>query len=127
MSVAGISYELLHKYNVQGPRYTSYPPAPSWKNEIGPTEYEAHIKESNGILYNNDTKTIQATTTNTSTQFLITNNSKIPTFISINNNILISNTNITTIQTNSITLTTNTTKNYITSTTTNKKINPNQN
>lgn len=42
-----ISYDLLHKYNVQGPRYTSYPPAPSWSEAIGPDEYEAALKESN--------------------------------------------------------------------------------
>src|SRR5690348_16584900 len=42
-----ISAELLHKYNVQGPRYTSYPPAPSWKNDHGPADYESALKESN--------------------------------------------------------------------------------
>lgn len=45
--MADISYELLHKYNVQGPRYTSYPPAPSWKADIGPTEYESTLQQSN--------------------------------------------------------------------------------
>src|SRR5882672_7131563 len=47
MKPTEITYELLRKYNVQGPRYTSYPPAPSWKNDFGPTEYEAVIIESN--------------------------------------------------------------------------------
>jgi len=42
-----ISFELLQKYNVQGPRYTSYPPAPSWSAEIGPFDYERIIRESN--------------------------------------------------------------------------------
>ena len=28
MNVRDVSYELLHKYNVPGPRYTSYPTAP---------------------------------------------------------------------------------------------------
>lgn len=42
-----VSYELLHKYNVQGPRYTSYPPAPSWSAGIGPANYETKIAESN--------------------------------------------------------------------------------
>jgi len=42
-----ISLELLHKYNVQGPRYTSYPPAPSWSADIGPLDYEKIIEESN--------------------------------------------------------------------------------
>lgn len=42
-----LSLELLRKYNVQGPRYTSYPPAPSWKVDIGPSDYEAQIEKSN--------------------------------------------------------------------------------
>ena len=33
--------ELLDKYNVQGPRYTSYPTAPEWKDGIGPKDFEA--------------------------------------------------------------------------------------
>ena len=28
--------ELLDRYNVQGPRYTSYPTAPEWTETIGP-------------------------------------------------------------------------------------------
>lgn len=43
-----ISPELLHKYNVPGPRYTSYPPAPFWSDVIGPVDYEQVIKETNG-------------------------------------------------------------------------------
>lgn len=39
-----ITVDLLRKYNVQGPRYTSYPPAPSWNTSIGPKEYEAAIE-----------------------------------------------------------------------------------
>ncbi len=42
-----ISFDLLHKYNVQGPRYTSYPPAPSWSPEIGIKDYEQAIDRSN--------------------------------------------------------------------------------
>ena len=42
-----ISLNLLQKYNVQGPRYTSYPPAPAWSDKLGAAEYEAAIKESN--------------------------------------------------------------------------------
>src|SRR5258708_5499756 len=44
-----ISIELLRKYNVQGPRYTSYPPAPSWSDGIGPADYEAIIEQSNRV------------------------------------------------------------------------------
>ncbi|MCB4757655.1 MAG: oxygen-independent coproporphyrinogen III oxidase [Elusimicrobia bacterium] len=42
-----ISFDLIRKYNVQGPRYTSYPPAPSWSNDVGPEEYENTVLESN--------------------------------------------------------------------------------
>ena len=42
-----VPYALLHKYNVAGPRYTSYPPAPSWSEAFGPADYEALIAESN--------------------------------------------------------------------------------
>ena len=42
-----LSFELLHKYNVQGPRYTSYPPAPSWTDALGPKDYESVLEESN--------------------------------------------------------------------------------
>lgn len=42
-----VSFDLLHKYNVQGPRYTSYPPAPSWSNEIDANDYERTIAASN--------------------------------------------------------------------------------
>jgi oxygen-independent coproporphyrinogen-3 oxidase len=42
-----ISLDLLRKYNVQGPRYTSYPPAPSWSDRIGPVEYESALRDSN--------------------------------------------------------------------------------
>ena len=42
-----VPYELLHKYNVAGPRYTSYPPAPSWRDDFGPADYENLVAESN--------------------------------------------------------------------------------
>lgn len=47
MQITDISYELLHKYNVQGPRYTSYPPAPSWSTTVGAADYEQTIAASN--------------------------------------------------------------------------------
>ncbi len=34
---------LLQKYNVPGPRYTSYPTAPAWKPEVGPADYSASL------------------------------------------------------------------------------------
>jgi oxygen-independent coproporphyrinogen III oxidase len=39
--------ELLAKYNVQGPRYTSYPTAPEWNDRIGPADYEAACARAN--------------------------------------------------------------------------------
>ena len=39
--------ELLEKYNVQGPRYTSYPTAPEWTDAIGPADFEAACKRAN--------------------------------------------------------------------------------
>jgi len=42
-----ISFDLISKYNVQGPRYTSYPPAPSWSDEVTAEDYENSVLESN--------------------------------------------------------------------------------
>lgn len=39
--------ELLEKYNVQGPRYTSYPTAPEWTDAIGPADFEAACVRAN--------------------------------------------------------------------------------
>ena len=36
-----ISEEFLNKYNRPGPRYTSYPTAPVWKEDFGPDDLEA--------------------------------------------------------------------------------------
>lgn len=36
--------DLLAKYNRQGPRYTSYPPVPFWKNAPGESEWINHLK-----------------------------------------------------------------------------------
>lgn len=36
--------DLLAKYNRQGPRYTSYPPVPFWKNAPGESEWIGHLK-----------------------------------------------------------------------------------
>jgi len=37
---AQLSDELLEKYNRPGPRYTSYPTAPVWKDDFGPADLE---------------------------------------------------------------------------------------
>jgi oxygen-independent coproporphyrinogen-3 oxidase len=39
-----VPIELLRKYDRPGPRYTSYPTAPVWSNEIGAEQYVAALK-----------------------------------------------------------------------------------
>ena len=46
MHPADATLELLRRYNVQGPRYTSYPTAPVWKETYGPAEYAGILEES---------------------------------------------------------------------------------
>jgi oxygen-independent coproporphyrinogen-3 oxidase len=41
-----VSLELLKRYNVPGPRYTSYPTAPVWKEDFTPADYERVLAES---------------------------------------------------------------------------------
>ncbi len=36
-------YDLLSKYDVPGPRYTSYPTVPAWTEAVGPRDYETHL------------------------------------------------------------------------------------
>jgi oxygen-independent coproporphyrinogen-3 oxidase len=43
-----ISLDLLRRYNVPGPRYTSYPTAPVWKENFTPTDYARVLQESSG-------------------------------------------------------------------------------
>ena len=43
----GVTTELLEKYNVPGPRYTSYPTAPEWLDSFGPADFEKAFEESN--------------------------------------------------------------------------------
>jgi oxygen-independent coproporphyrinogen-3 oxidase len=42
--------ELLARYDVTGPRYTSYPTAPSFREDFGEREYRAAARESNDDL-----------------------------------------------------------------------------
>jgi len=44
MSVLKVDLELVKKYNVPGPRYTSYPPATHFTNEIAPDAFIGHIR-----------------------------------------------------------------------------------
>jgi oxygen-independent coproporphyrinogen III oxidase len=43
----GVTAELVDRYNVPGPRYTSYPTAPEWLDSFGPVEFERSFDESN--------------------------------------------------------------------------------
>jgi oxygen-independent coproporphyrinogen-3 oxidase len=40
LEIGQISDEVLEKYNRPGPRYTSYPTAPVWKDDFGPSDLE---------------------------------------------------------------------------------------
>jgi oxygen-independent coproporphyrinogen-3 oxidase len=42
LDIAQISDEILEKYNKPGPRYTSYPTAPVWKDDFGPGDLEEY-------------------------------------------------------------------------------------
>jgi oxygen-independent coproporphyrinogen III oxidase len=42
-----VTQEILDRYNVPGPRYTSYPTAPEWSDSFGQLNYEQAIKKSN--------------------------------------------------------------------------------
>jgi oxygen-independent coproporphyrinogen III oxidase len=42
-----VDQELLDRYNVPGPRYTSYPTAPEWNDSFGPADYDQALKLSN--------------------------------------------------------------------------------
>jgi len=44
--VENVSLDLLRRYNVPGPRYTSYPTAPVWKEGVGAGEYGRLLAES---------------------------------------------------------------------------------
>jgi oxygen-independent coproporphyrinogen-3 oxidase len=47
MSMLKVDLELVKKYNVPGPRYTSYPPATHFTNEITPDAFIGHIRANN--------------------------------------------------------------------------------
>jgi len=42
-----VTPEILDRYNVAGPRYTSYPTAPEWLDSFGPSDYEQVLQQSN--------------------------------------------------------------------------------
>jgi oxygen-independent coproporphyrinogen-3 oxidase len=42
LDIAQVSDDILEKYNRPGPRYTSYPTAPVWKEDFGPDDFEQY-------------------------------------------------------------------------------------
>ncbi len=44
-----VSPEFLGRYNVPGPRYTSYPTAPEWSGAFGPEDFSRSIAASNRV------------------------------------------------------------------------------
>lgn len=44
--VVALPPEVLAKFDVAGPRYTSYPTAPAWRDDFGPADYRAALEES---------------------------------------------------------------------------------
>ncbi len=46
LEIGQISDEILEKYNRPGPRYTSYPTAPVWKDDFGPDDLESYYERA---------------------------------------------------------------------------------
>ncbi len=46
MNPSAVSLDLLRRYNVQGPRYTSYPTAPEWKANFDASDYGRILAEA---------------------------------------------------------------------------------
>ncbi len=42
IEIDSVTEQLLEKYNRPGPRYTSYPTAPVWKDDFGPNDFEEY-------------------------------------------------------------------------------------
>jgi oxygen-independent coproporphyrinogen-3 oxidase len=42
-----VTPEILDRYNVAGPRYTSYPTAPEWVDSFGPSDFKQALMQSN--------------------------------------------------------------------------------
>jgi len=49
IEIGAVSEALLEKYNRPGPRYTSYPTAPVWKEDFGPDDLERHYAQADSI------------------------------------------------------------------------------
>src|SRR3974390_441368 len=46
LDIGQISDEILEKYNRPGPRYTSYPTAPVWREDFGPHDLEKYAAQA---------------------------------------------------------------------------------
>jgi oxygen-independent coproporphyrinogen-3 oxidase len=46
LAIGQISDAFLEKYNRPGPRYTSYPTAPVWKDDFGPEDFEKYCTDA---------------------------------------------------------------------------------
>ena len=46
-----VSVDLLERFNVPGPRYTSYPTAPEWVDTFGPDDHKREIKQEFGLQF----------------------------------------------------------------------------
>ncbi len=46
IEIARVSDDILEKYNKPGPRYTSYPTAPVWKDDFGPNDLEEYFTKA---------------------------------------------------------------------------------
>jgi oxygen-independent coproporphyrinogen III oxidase len=49
LEIGAVSEELLEKYNRPGPRYTSYPTAPVWKDDFGPSDLEESYARADAL------------------------------------------------------------------------------
>ncbi len=49
LEIANVSDEFLEKYNRPGPRYTSYPTAPVWKDDFGPLDLERYYETAESL------------------------------------------------------------------------------
>lgn len=54
MNSMNIETELIRKYDVLAPRYTSYPAAPQFHDEFGESQYRSHAEQSNDNLLPKD-------------------------------------------------------------------------
>jgi oxygen-independent coproporphyrinogen-3 oxidase len=45
VSAVRIEPERLARYDVPGPRYTSYPTVPAWRGPFGPAEYQDALRD----------------------------------------------------------------------------------